>query len=388
MDIVNFPPLYIKKENGQVRYWEISVVPDQDNTIYVTSKYGVKDGELITSMYPVTKTVNAGKKNQLNPYQSAIKKAQKEWDDKIKEGYCETITENTMFSPMLAITYKKAKEMGHVNFDTMKFVIQRKYDGFRMITRINESDEIYNISRNLMRNYILSDEMSGELKKLFSKMPEKYRYVLFLDGELYQHGKRLEEISEIVTATKGKRDRDQMKYVIYDCFNPLEKILTYDQRYDILNKYLGPENYKTLVLADTFDVSSEKEAQDIMEDFIDEGFEGAILRNLDGIYKGSVGASSRSYDLIKLKPLDDIDCTLLDISLGPKAKSIVLHIKLPSGVKQKVNGNGSMSYRDDMLKNKLKYIGKTIKISYSTMTKEGKLRNARPTLTEGKYVFV
>ena len=53
------------------------------------------------------------------------------------------------------------------------------------------------------------------------------------------------------------------------------------------------------------------EAKEWHEKFLNEGYEGSIYRNPDGIYKGT-----RSWDLMKFKDFHDAEATIVGYELG------------------------------------------------------------------------
>jgi ATP-dependent DNA ligase len=65
------------------------------------------------------------------------------------------------------------------------------------------------------------------------------------------------------------------------------------------------------VLADTYKVDSEDDVPNFFELFRSQGYEGAMLRNSDGLY-----VNKRSSDLIKVKEMQDDEFDIIGIEEG------------------------------------------------------------------------
>ncbi len=115
----------------------------------------------------------------------------------------------------------------------------------------------------------------------------------------------------------------------------------------------------------SFKVYSLKEVEDIAKDYMEEGYEGAILKKSDSIWKDGT-----SKDLIKIKAVLDADLLCIDVEEGSgkyKGKVGALVLETSCGrLKGKVGTGLSDKDRDKPFDY---YIGKVIEIQYNEFIK-------------------
>lgn len=173
---------------------------------------------------------------------------------------------------------------------------------------------------------------------------------VYLDGELYKHGKGLNWISgESRSATGG----DELEYWIFDCFFPLVDpadgkksagpVLTsrFRQQYlDLLfllwsEGRAGGDTVARVVRVENVEVPvdpGDPGARDAIgtgsdfifakaREFVAEGFEGAIARRDNRPYRlGTKGYHSSN--LVKIKPLHDAEYTVVGYTEGTRGKDV------------------------------------------------------------------
>ena len=203
------------------------------------------------------------------------------------------------------------------------------------------------------------------------------------DGELYLHKTLLQEIRSNIYNNK------RVDYYIFDLavldipqqdrFSLLSTI--FNRRKSGISKrqinsfqdiskviYKGKNN--NIRLVNNFIVESEEEARNMAEQFIALGFEGGILRSLDGMYK----SGKRSHDLMKFKKskiakvkILDVIPTKHDTYLGHPIAVFVCENDLNTEVFS-VTPAGEKITRKNILDRKDKYIGKEIYIKFYERT--------------------
>jgi len=206
----------------------------------------------------------------------------------------------------------------------------------------------------------------------FKKHPD-----IVLDGELYNHKLKrdFEKIISLVRKQKPTTDdrRDAQHLVQFHVYDYI------DDKYD---------NYKTrmqqLVNSDIYDVQvkyvparlvdSYNYARDIHAEFLDQGYEGSIIR-LDGLYK-----HGRSYDLMKFKDFSDTEATIIGYELGKGKRTGTLgkFIMLDDeGIQFGCPPGKGYSYKDlaKMLSEIDSYVGKRATFTYFQRTKAGSYRH-------------
>jgi len=306
---------YKRDTNGNMRVWVVWVsrvkgrkepvidltYENEPDTYYMQSAHGVIDGTI--SLDQPTKIDVA--RSQSSTKEQAIFDAKSKVKDKIKGGYLdnqEEAKDYIMVRPMKAHVFK---DRGH-NI-TYPAVAQRKYDGVRVLIRKMPDGKVSLTSRG-GENYRGFRHIENAVKRM--KLPDGF----VLDGELYQHGKALSSIGGI--ARKGMNEswdkmtdkqkeaawerKDPLYVRIYDGINTKDMEEGWFHRYNKAMKIIG-ENPK-LKKVESYVVQDKDAAFDLQAQFLDEGYEGAMIRNLHSPYK-----FSRSVDLLKMKNFDDAE---------------------------------------------------------------------------------
>ena len=247
--IKDYPTLYKKDKSDNVRVWIIkATMHTTDDTYWIETEYGHKDGKIIHGEKQVKEGKNIGKKNETTVEQQIILICDKTFKDKKeKEEYIEVLDDidsvktDISFSPMLADTWEptlKTKRKIDIVFPCL---VQPKLDGIRCLIYV-KNEEIVNQSRQL-KYFKNLDHINNELISIFKNCPK-----IVLDGELYNHDIVFNQIAGIVKKEKlkdgDKEKLEHIQYHIYDCFysdNLNEKAT---ERFEILDKIKnGKFNY-------------------------------------------------------------------------------------------------------------------------------------------------
>jgi len=219
------------------------------------------------------------------------------------------------YPPMLAQRFQD-----QVNFDwnAPKYV-QYKYNGVRCVSTFERNDEggrVIMYSRRKLAypgfQYI-KNELLPVLKQYWDADTK-----LYLDGEMYQHGMALQNISGYAR-TADKPDDIRIDYMIYDCFIPSQPMLIYSARYAILQEIF--KNYpdlKFVKLAETALVTKDTyEAK--YKEALGLGYEGVMIRHdLPYMYSYNEHHSNR---LLKYKPTLDAEYPIVGWETGTKGKA-------------------------------------------------------------------
>lgn len=305
---------YKRDTNGNMRVWVIWVSqvigsknqssPNNQptgDTYYIQSAHGVTDGTI--SLDQPTK-IDVARSQDTNKEQ-AIFDAKSKVKDKKKGGYLESEAEAKDFVMVRPMNAHKFQDRGH-NI-TYPAVAQRKYDGVRVLIRKMPNGKVTLTSRG-GETYNGFRQIENAVKRM--NLPDGF----VLDGELYQHGKALQSIGGI--ARKGMNEswdkmsqkekeaawerKDPLYVRIYDGINTKDMDEGFFHRYNKAMKVIG-DNPK-LKKVESYVVQDEDAAWDLQKQFLDEGYEGAMIRNLHSTYK-----FSRSADLLKMKNFQDAE---------------------------------------------------------------------------------
>ena len=205
--------------------------------------------------------------------------------------------------------------------------------------------------------------------KLFETYPD-----LVLDGEAYNHIYRhqLCELNKILRTTVNitddilKRSEAIVRFYVYDGYgfdNTDEETGNWHRRLG-LKTLLKDIQY--VVVVPFKSAKSLKEVYAAYEEYVEEGYEGAIIRNWDAPYQ-----HKRTNDLLKLKPQEDDEATILEIHKGVgnaanfAAKAT---IRMADGREFNATFKGSEEQKMDILKHPENWINHEITFLYNDVT--------------------
>lgn len=378
------PTLYAQASDGKtVLEWDIEVEGNKFRTIS-----GQRGGNKVTSAWTICESKNVGKRHQTTPEQQAEAEATSKWKDKLKTGgYWEDIKDIAkgyrFIKPMLAwplISEKtKKKKDGTAEMVTIDrtdklhfpgLMVDRKYNGMRQVT--SEAGPFTREGEPILSAPHVADSVAH----LFVQFPK-----LVLDGELYNHDYRhkLNEMMKIVrksavhelTPELLAKSESIVKYYVYDAYGftvdgvEITENTPCKKRRDALTKLL--KGVKYIVPVPYFIANTLDEAYALYNQFVDDGYEGAILRNADAPYQ-----HERTDDLIKLKPFDDMEVLIVDIidpgsgNYGGTGKTAL--VRMANGKEFTASFKGDIATLKKILIEKDKWIGQTVTMSYTGWT--------------------
>jgi DNA ligase-1 len=355
----SLPTIYKYATTGKEQQWQIFV----DGDTYYTEA-GQVGGKITKSKPTKCKAKNVGKANATTPEEQALLEAVAKRKLKLEKGYAESLetlkTKSTPYKPMLAHEYEKRLAKNKVTFPA---VVQRKFDGIRCIMTKDAS-----YTRN-GKIHLTIPHIEESLKPFFEANPGA-----MLDGELYNHDLRhnFNKISSLIRKKKPTADqlaesKEKVFFYVYDApkIGDLDENAPYQFRYDLIELIDSP--YVRIV--ENINVTSHNDVIEYHDLFVEDGYEGAIVRKLNSPYK-----NGRSNDLLKYKAFDDDEFTLLDIREGKgNKKGIAAHADCITvdGKKFTANISGTEEYRKDLLENRELLIGEDVTIRYFRLTPDG-----------------
>ena len=264
--------------------------------------------------------------------------------------------------PMLAHKFDNSR----VDWSLPVF-IQPKLDGVRCL--FTKDGAFSRTGKEFMNVF----HLRTTLLPFFKQHPD-----VVLDGELYNHELKhdFEKIISLVRKQKPTADDrleakelvqfhvyDYFDGVIYDSYKTRMHHLVNSAIYDVQIKYVPA------YLVDSYNYARKMHA-----DFLEQGYEGSIIR-LDGLYK-----HGRSYDLMKFKDFSDTEATIIGYETGKGKREGTLG----KFIMQDDDGNEfgcppgkGYNYKDltNMLDNIGEYIGKRATFTYFQRTQAGSYRH-------------
>jgi DNA ligase 1 len=338
--------LYKRSTTGKISTWKIEVEANKFRTIS-----GFSDGQKVISDWTLCES-----KSYCTAEEQAQKQAKALHKKKIDLGAFENIEDidkPVFFKPMLAHDFNDYKSK-------IKFPVasQPKLDGVRAI--IQESGTT---SRN-GKNLVSAPHIHEALKPLFEKYPD-----LVFDGELYAHksdGIDFNKIISCVRKTKPTQaDLDESKqniqYWIYDLPS---QVGSFEERFKVLCDLDLPDCCR---IVSTDQVYTMEYIMKIYKEYMEDGYEGQIIRILDSEYE-----NSRSKSLLKHKTFHDAEFTILGVEEGKgklsgKVGTLMFEI---DGKPFNAAVNGDHEYLEKLFKSGA-LIGKQSTVKYFELTTDG-----------------
>lgn len=340
-----YPVLYKKTKKDQVQQWQICVSSDEFYTIE-----GICGGKLTQGLPTKCKPKNVGKANETSAEQQAIAEADSKFAFKKSQGYSENLEDSgkKFFEPMLAKEFDKSSK----DLFKVRTFIQPKLDGIRCISSNNEL-----ISRN---------------GKKFFNCDHLLQDKFLLDGELYNHEFK-DNFNKIVSLVRKQKTDEEaiaeskkyVKHFVYDL--PIAE--KFSIRYEKLKEALAELNSSHYELVPTFEVKNMQEIEDYHCMFLEQGYEGSIVRLDLGPYD-----NKRSKQLLKKKDFVDQEFKVLDVIEGEGARSGTVGAfvcELSDGRTFKSNIKGTFEYLAELLADKKSLIGAMVTIKYFNLTPDG-----------------
>lgn len=342
---IQFPVLYHQSRKGKIHSWKIWTEGNE-----ICTERGQVDGKKTLDRKPV-RGKNLGKANETTPETQAQAEAASKHKNKLDRKYSKTIEEakDPVFLPMLANSWEKCKKKVEYPVD-----VQRKLDGVRCMA-FWHGDEVKLLSRGGKEYKVahLSEELAGFL-------PEG----MVLDGEIYIHGTPLNMINRLVKKPRpGPEGSAQLEYHVYDCFYMGETDVPWsDRRHEIYNR-LGMQDTGKVVGCLHWEANNEEEIHNLQAKFIQEGYEGAIVRCLDGDYN----LGHRSRKLLKVKSFIDDEFRVVGFTqaTGTHEGCVIWTCVTKELQEFNVTPRGTLDERRELYKVGDKYKGRLLTVRYA-----------------------
>ena len=355
--------LYKKTKTGATQHFILELRWDDGGTWDVIISKGQINGRYQTDCYPFASGKNLGKANETTAKEQAEVYMNGRINELRDEGYKDTI-EQTKTKYKTDSSGRKLVMLASKNHGKVKFpcYVQRKYDGMRCATSreyfTNVKDffgDAYPVMRT--RNGKILNHLNHLLKQV-KILGQGYE----LDGELYCHGKTLREIISMVK--REQPENVKIQYRVYDVISdePQWKRL---KNAKWATKLCGPD----IQFVPTYKCNNWEEVRELFGKFIEEGYEGAIIRNPDGLYE----CGYRSNSLIKYKKFIDEEFEVISANeaTGRDKGTIIFVCKTKKGKEFRVRPQGTREERRKWWDTWSEFVGKKLTVRHVGYTEYG-----------------
>jgi len=312
----------------------------------IWTESGIVEGKISRAQPTYPEAKNVGKKNERNVLHQALTEARSKFLHQKKLGSAEkeqlsaadkTSAADTKFFPMLAHVYQKfiaTKELKYPLY------VQPKLDGNRCIAylaalpshveenKVDHTDvTLYSRKRlDFPVNRVTDAIRMALVDMLVENYDQESEESVYLDGELYIHGVPLQSISSYIKREKSRDSDPDVEYHVYDMFYPSYEDVPFERRTATLAAMynsLDPEAKKLIKLVPTHKVMNQQENDTYYDKYLDEKYEGTMIRTAKGKYaKSAVKAEQRSNDLLKRKETYDGEFEVVGFKDGSIGKDV------------------------------------------------------------------
>ena len=341
------PTLYRTSKTGATLQWNIWTEGAD-----IVTEHGQMGGKMQLDRRTATGK-NIGRANETTPDEQAILEATSKHKKRLDTKYSLTLKEakKEVFLPMLAASFDKRKDKVVYPVD-----VQPKLDGVRCLAYW-DGDSVKLMSRG-GKQWECCQHIIDELEQV---LPKDW----VLDGELYIHGATFQEITKLVK--KLRPESVNVQFHVYDVPKGFNKESSWDERCDDLNDFHGNHGLcKSVKVVDTHLANNEYAVYELQSQFLEEGYEGAIVREMDGEYR----FGNRSNKLLKVKNFMDEEYEIIGFTTGVgRFEGCIIWIcKTGNGDEFKVVPQGTMEERKATYDTAGKHIGELLKVKFFELT--------------------
>lgn len=353
MNKETFDTLYSRTSTGAVQTWKVEVEGNKYRTVH-----GQLDGKLQTTEWTICEVTNEGRANERSNEEQALFEAQAMWKKKQDTGYFTDVAKidtKVYIKPMLAKKWEDRK-------DKIEYPVfcQPKLDGLRAVISKKGA-----YTRNGKKWVTIPHILEG-LEPIFDEFPD-----IVFDGELYNHNLKhdFNKITSLVKKQKPSEDdlmetTGMVQFWCYDLAVPEQDFQKRSMSIEQFVKDYNLEDYGIRAVP-TYQANDESELDDWYGTWMDEGYEGQMIR------ENSLYEFKRSNALLKRKEFEDAEYKIVDVIEGKGNKSEMAGAMVfvnELGHEFNSNIKGDREYLKKIWDNKQDYIGQIATVRYFNLT--------------------
>jgi ATP-dependent DNA ligase len=390
--MLTLEPLYKRTRTGAIQTWIISTAGN-----IISKNAGQLNGKL-TTHFEECEPKNVGRANETTAEQQAESQARSDWNKKRDEGYKSLKDLNiTIVGPTIEAIQRNPNDPAIINYfkrvtelleeklpqfntdasgqlkpmlaPTKPFskgkakypgLLEKKLDGVRTTCVLNPvTEEIKFLSRS-GKDYTTIGHLDIAIRSSNFDL-RQLPGITILDGEIYKHGWTLEEINEAVKKYRPGTT-EQLEFWIYDL-----PLLDTDQeaRSKAVVNIVARINHPNIRHEAGVPVNSDDEVIALHDEWVQEGFEGAMLKNPKGTYQ----PGQRSSFWSKVKMFDDSEFKVISYKLGQRGVEDILFVCECPGGKFDVKMSGDRASKQRLFDKIDKLIGTQLTVKHFGLSK-------------------
>lgn len=330
---------------------------------------GQTDGKKVTSEWTTCQGKNIGRSNETTPENQAMAEAEAKRRKKLEAEYKEKIENIDIIifkPPMLAEEFPKDEELDYPVF------AQPKLDGVRCVPT---HAGLYTRNGKAIPS---CPHINNLLTPLFKANPG-----LELDGELYNH-KLKDDFDTLISAIKQQKPKKEdletsEKLVELHLYDIRDEDNPFSVRSLQLKKLVESIGSDKIVFVETKEIHSKKELDDSYDKWLEEGYEGQMVR-LDTLYE-----FRRTEGLLKRKEMITDEFEIVEVIEGKGNRSgmagkVVVRLHKPTTDGRdtcEANPLGGFAFYRRLWDERNQVIGKMATLKFQNYTPKGSLRFPR-----------
>jgi len=365
MQNIELPVLFGVSRTGKLKQWQAKVVEHDDHTASIIVESGYVGQKIRKNPKLIKKGKNIGKSNETTPFEQAKSEIESKLDVKRCDNYefdlgllDPQVNKNgsanagPKYEPRLMLPQCASKMgMGKIIYPAY---IQPKLNG------VCDLAETVNMP-------ILHHSRGGHLFETLKHIDywlEALGAPAPVHGELYVHGWSLQKIGSYTK--KIKPDQHLLEYWLYDLAH-LE--WDYEKRNDWLEENIERLGNCPIIFTPTEIVNNYAEAKTYHDKCVQDGFEGAMLKNVNGIYLFQYNSN----DIEKLKAYHSAEFEIIGGKEGTGTDDgcIIYKCLSESGIGFDARPRGTVEDRKEMFINLPNDIGKMLTVRYAELSDDG-----------------
>ncbi len=353
------PILYGVSRVGKVKQWHAKVEGNLNETATIIIKSGYVGQKIREIPKVVKKGKNIGKANETTPFEQALFQIQSSWNGKRDQNYeLEQMDPNNYIPRLMLPQLAKGVGKGKIVYPAY---IQPKLNGVCNLGEIAKQSPA-------LANIILHHSRGGHL---FETLQHLDKWLLELNapapthGELYVHGWSLQKIGSYTK--KIKQDQHMLEYWLYDL---AWLTMPFDARMEWIFQHvekLGADC--PIKITPTEMVNNYAEAKVFHDKCVQDGFEGAMLKNAKGMYIFQYNSN----DLEKVKDYEDDEFEIIGgkEGTGTDEGCVVYRCRTESGGEFDARPRGTVEDRKQMFIDLPNDIGKMLTVRFAEYSEDG-----------------
>lgn len=354
---------------------------DQQGNVLTISRFTGQYGGKMTSQPEITITEGKVKRSPLQQaelqYNSLVKKAldkgYKKYSSLTKTKWIDiTFNELDKIVPSIKtdasgnLKPQLAKSSDDCSTSVLDkdYFASRKIDGVRALFRYDAELDALTTSSRGGGDYDISTTAIRNDPQLFNFL--KNNPDVILDGELYVHGWSLQKISGTCRLKTWSSRCEALQFWVFDYIDTNK---SFNNRFDQLDdlKLAFDGNKKVVILEHEY-VQGWTKIKKLHDKYVEEGFEGLVLRKPTGVYE----PGKRNSSWIKVKDHLTEEFEIIGASEGLRPEDMCFTLKTKEGKVFEAKPVGSREVREEYLENIEDYIGKMATIHFFSWTDDKK----------------